>query len=277
MTLGFLFGSKNFCKLLSVSWEVFALHGYDWIHWEANSCTTTAYRWLFRDSQPSLTFFLIGCNQMTKIFCTMYDSANTSSAWGPCDFGPLADLASSVFREVRKNCACPKPHFSWTWGSKDGSWEELACESLCSGTLSSTRFSVNSCNHSGMSEYILPRTCSWSSFLFGFEISVGSSNNSSGVSEVYGFPRPCLSTLSLDSIAGWWSEWSSSWPQGVVGVEVDELEEVVDKPGTTIGTKFSVPFLMRCGFDCWSTHMSIHVHREAFPAIELLACFRGLS
>ena len=37
-------------------------------------------------------------------------------------------------------------------GSKDTSWEELSCESLCSGTLSSTRFSLNSCSHSGMSE-----------------------------------------------------------------------------------------------------------------------------
>ena len=54
MTLGFLFGSKNFCKLFCVSWEVFVLHGYDWIHWVAKSCTTTAYRWLFRDSHPSL-------------------------------------------------------------------------------------------------------------------------------------------------------------------------------------------------------------------------------
>ena len=45
MTWGFLFGSKNFCKLLCVSWEVFVLHGYDWIHWVAKSCTTTAYRW----------------------------------------------------------------------------------------------------------------------------------------------------------------------------------------------------------------------------------------
>ena len=46
---------KNLCKLLSVSWEVFVLHGYDWTHWDARCCcTTTAYRWLFRDSQPSL-------------------------------------------------------------------------------------------------------------------------------------------------------------------------------------------------------------------------------
>ena len=32
----------------------FVLHGYDWIHWVAKSCTTIAYRWLFRDSQLSL-------------------------------------------------------------------------------------------------------------------------------------------------------------------------------------------------------------------------------
>ena len=43
--------------------------------------------------------------------------------------------------------------------------------------------------------------------------------------------------------------------EGVMGVEEGKLEEeLVDKPGTTIGTKFSVlhciriPFLMRCGF-----------------------------
>ena len=36
--------------------------------------------------------------------------------------------------------------------------------------------------------------------------------------------------------------------------EVEDAEEELDKPGTTIGTKFSVlqiiriPFLMRCGF-----------------------------
>ena len=112
-------------------------------------------------------------------------------------------------------------------------------------------------------------TCSWSSFLFSFGISIGSCNNSSGVSEMYGFRRACLSSLSLDSIAGWWSERSISWPDGVVGVEVDELEEVVGKPGTAIGTKFSVlhcirmPVLMRCGFfDRWSIHVSIRFRRQ---------------
>ena len=52
--LGFLSGSMNFCKLLSVSCEVLVLHEYAWIHWVVRSCTTTAYRWLCRDSQLSL-------------------------------------------------------------------------------------------------------------------------------------------------------------------------------------------------------------------------------
>ena len=47
--------------------------------------------------------FLMCCNQIKTIFCTRYDFANTSSAQGPCDFGPLADLAISVFREVSVN------------------------------------------------------------------------------------------------------------------------------------------------------------------------------
>ena len=49
--------------------------------------------------------FVICCYQVTKIFCTRYDSANASSTRGLCDFGPLADLAISVFREVSINTA----------------------------------------------------------------------------------------------------------------------------------------------------------------------------
>ena len=47
------------------------------------------------------------------------------------------------------------------------SWEELACESLCSGTLSSTRFSLNSCSQSGMSEHNGSHRSSGVSFLIG--------------------------------------------------------------------------------------------------------------
>ena len=47
--------------------------------------------------------FVICCYQVTKIFCTRYGFAIASSAWGPCNFGPLTDLAISVFREVSIN------------------------------------------------------------------------------------------------------------------------------------------------------------------------------
>ena len=54
---------------------------------------------------PFTENIVIGCNQITKIFCT--------SARCPCDFGPLADLAISVFRESEyKHCVYPNQHFS---------------------------------------------------------------------------------------------------------------------------------------------------------------------
>ena len=110
MTSGFLFGSKNFCKLLWVSCEVLFLHGYAWIHWVARSCTTTAYRWLFRDSQFSLRTFWSAVIKSPKFFCTKYGSANASSARSPCDFGPrIFGLSGSEC----KHCVCPNPHFSW--------------------------------------------------------------------------------------------------------------------------------------------------------------------
>ena len=68
--------------------------------------------------------------------------------------------------------------------------------------------------------------------------------------ETNGSLRSCLSTLSPDLITGWWSEWSISWPEGVVNVEVNELEEVADKPGnmTSVLHCIRIPLLMRCDF-----------------------------
>ena len=47
--------------------------------------------------------FVICCSQITKNFCTRYDSANASSAWSPCNFGPFTDLTISVSREMSIN------------------------------------------------------------------------------------------------------------------------------------------------------------------------------
>ena len=56
--------------------------------------------------------FVIGCNQITTFFCTKYGSAIASSARGPCDVGPVADLAISVFREVSINTVFTQIHTS---------------------------------------------------------------------------------------------------------------------------------------------------------------------
>ena len=109
---------------------------------------------------------------------------------------------------------------------------------------------------------VFPVPRSWSSFLFGFGILVGSCNScSSDVSEEYGFLLTCLSTLSLDTIAGGWSvpEYGShrsclatlslDTVEGFMDVEVSKLEEeLADKPGTTIGTKLSVLHCIRTPF-----------------------------
>ena len=152
MTFGFLSGSRNFCKLLWVSCEVLVLHGYAWIHWMAKSCTTTAHRWLFRDSQLSLRTLWSAVIKSQKF------AARSTASPLRLLRGALVILVLwqiSQFRSWGKwvlTLCLPKSSRLLNVGSKDNSWEELACESLRSGTPSSTRFPLNSCNHSGMSE-----------------------------------------------------------------------------------------------------------------------------
>ena len=100
MTLGFLSGSKNFCKFLCVSWQVFVFArirldplGGQVLHHDCISMIVSRFT-TFTEN------FVICCNQITKIFCTRYGSANASPARSPCNFGPLADLAISDFWEV---------------------------------------------------------------------------------------------------------------------------------------------------------------------------------
>ena len=119
MTLGFLFRSKNFCKLVCLCWEVFVLHGYDWmdplggqvLHHDCTSIIVSRFT-TFTEN------FVICCYQVTKIFCTKYGSAIASSSRSPCNLGPLTDLAVSVFREVSIHCDYPNRHFSWLWALK---------------------------------------------------------------------------------------------------------------------------------------------------------------
>ena len=153
MTFGFLSGSKNFCKLLWVSCEVFVSHGYAWIHWVAESCTTTAYRWLFRDSQVSLRTLWSAVIKSPK-FSARGRAPPLRLLHGALVIFVLWQI--SQFRSLgkwEKTLCLHKSSRLLNVGSKDASWEELAWESPCSGISSSTKFSLNSCSHSGISEH----------------------------------------------------------------------------------------------------------------------------
>ena len=103
----------------------------------------------------------------------------------------------SQFRSFRKwvKMLC-LPDTTFARGSECNSWEGLEAYQ-CSGNLSSTRFSLNSCSHSGRPRDESPRTSSLSSFSFGFSVPAG-------------HEFPCISSLILSlfvdagcSIAFW--------------------------------------------------------------------------
>ena len=96
-----------FCFLRSCG-----LHGYDWMHWVAKSCTTTAYRWLFEihNLHWELCNLLLSNHQnflhevrlCLDVFCTeplWFLSSGRSRNFG---------LSGSEY----KHCIYPNPHFS---------------------------------------------------------------------------------------------------------------------------------------------------------------------
>ena len=97
--------------------------------------------------------FVICCYQVTKISArgTALPMRLLQGALVILVLWQISQFWSSGKR-VETLCL-PKSTLLVSVGSKDCSWEELACESLRSRTLSYTRFSLNSCSHSSMSEY----------------------------------------------------------------------------------------------------------------------------
>ena len=118
--------------------------------------------------------------------------------------------------------------------------------SWCSGTLSSTRPCLNSCSHSGRSRNGSLRTPSLSSFYLGFRFLLVHATSFLELHHSH--------TLSLPVDAGCCVTVTASCDEDVRHVGEDELEELVDRQGTTNGTYFAVlhsvrlPFLMSCGF-----------------------------
>ena len=254
---------------------------------------------------------VIGCNQITKFFSSRYGFAFASSTWGPCNFGPFTDLAISVFRKMSINTVLtqiwvltlclPKSSLLFVVGSKDTSWEELACESPCNGISSSTKFSLNSCSHSGILEspHGFPVLLGFPFYLFflGFcwlRISSGRPDLSSTVVDT------CTGEMSLSG----WSSRSRVWISLTVGDE-DELGEDVEQwlPSWKCARSWWVRsrgrtwqawnhnrnevlrvarnpkpgFLWDVVFDYWSIRRNNRFHGKAFRATILLVCFWGLS
>ena len=262
------------------------LHGYAWIHWVAKSCTTTAYRWLFRDWQPSLRTlwsavikspkFLHEVRLCQYVFCTgpfWFWSSGRSRNFG---------LSGSEY----KHCVYPNPHFSQVLKIiHEKNLRVSPCvQELCHPQDSLWILAAIPVFRNGTRLPVLARGPHFFWFLdFGWFsqqlfwsfrrvrshrscLSTRSLDTIAGWWSIpHGSPRSCLSTLSLDTVedvmVGEVDEleedagWSISCLAGVMDVEEGKLEEeLVDKPGTTIGTMFSVlhcirkPFLMRCGF-----------------------------
>ena len=281
---------------LGFLWSFFVLHGYDRNHWVARSCTTTASRWLFRDSHFSLRTLWSAVIKSPKF------SARNTAPPLRLMHGAIVILVLwqiSQFRSLGKwvwTLCLPKSSRLLDVGSKDTSWEELACESLRSRT-SSTKFSLNSCGHSGISES--PHGFLRSivvSFSLGFGIllawissgfpDLSSTNSGTGTGEMSLSNASSLSRTDISPTVGGEGEDEDEEEEErlscFIGVrEVDEdAEEELDKAGTTIRTLqiIRIPSLMRCGFfDQWSIHKNTRFHRKAFRATILLTCFRKTS
>ena len=152
----FLVGSKNFIGLFWVSWEELVLHGYDCNHRVAKSCTTTAYRWLFRDSLSSLRTLWSAVIKSPKC-----------SALGPTVPVRLLQevLVIFVFKQISQfgsfgkwayTLCLREPGSTVARGSIGSSWDDLKVSWLCCSefhqgsveVLSSTKFSLNSCSQS---------------------------------------------------------------------------------------------------------------------------------
>ena len=175
--------------------------------------------------------FLVCCYQVTELFRSRHDCTSEFSARSPCYFGSQADVAISVLREVNLYIYIYVVLARYNFSSRLWSWltKEIAGASLYSGTLSSTRFFVYFSNHSGRSRNGFPRTLSLSSFLFGFGISAGPRD---GSLRTLSMPR----VFSLLFLAGCCVGTMGSCGTNVGEVSEDEVEELVDRPGTTKGT-----------------------------------------
>ena len=165
------------------------------------------------------------------------------------------------------------------------------------------QFSLNSCSNSGISEPVWPESVYNGShrsivvsffFGFGFCLTVLSLQHVNLTQALDGnllWSSLSRVSLSLNTVVvGEVDEleedvgWLRTCLEGVIDVEEWELdEELHDKPGTTIGTKFSVlhciriPFLMRRGFSPLIHSWEYPFLSESFPSEKTAGVFSRTS
>ena len=179
-----------------------------------------------------------------------------------------------------------------------------ACESLRSETLLSTRFSLNSCSHSGFSEHNRShRSFSWFSFLFGFGFLVGLVNGSHRSSPFnmwtwhkcwIGISPTHVCLCSILTVVwqshDWWGRWTCGrhrminlllwrchwcWRRKTGGRTRWQARNHDRNGVLRIALESEHRFKWDVVFDRWSIRQNVRVHRKAFRAIRLLAYHRG--
>ena len=231
--------SVNDQALLGLLREVFVFHGWDCNHCVVKSCTTTAYRWLLRDSRSFSENFVIRSYQITKIFRSGHDCTSTSSARSPRYFCLQADIAIWVFREVSVDTVLARARFHlcsrllwYSWEDREVSWSisagfPMALEDCIHRPNFLWNPAASPASHA-TDRFVLLRVLH---FYFSFRFLL-----------IYAAcfpvtPHSYFHFFRLRDVSMYLQRSNTeSCDEDVEEVDVDDVEELVDKPGTTNGT-----------------------------------------
>ena len=206
MTLGFLSGSKNFCKHHCVSCEVFLFytHTTGSIEWQSPTP-----RLQIGDCSEIQNFHWELCDLLLSShqkFLQKYSSAIASSERNPCNVGPHRSRNFGLQRNECKHCAYTNPHASWMWALKINMRRTDVRVSANWNFIIHQNF-LNSCSHSRISELARPE----------------SANNGCPVKSW----SPCNNLFFGNFLLTWWtgsrsdSRPTTGWPRSVTNIKLD--------------------------------------------------------
>ena len=173
--------------------------------------------------------FLVCCYEVTEFFRSRHDCTSAFSERSPCYFGPLADVAIFVLREVSFNTVLARARYH----SYSRLWRWFTRRTGCCVTMTWNTFI-----HKILRQFFSPfwQIKQWV-FPYVLVVSISILIFRFLVVHATGLPILCFSySLSLRVGAGRNVRLAASCDNDVGDVCVAELEEPVDKAGTTIGT-----------------------------------------